>query len=158
MGTEASRTTVAPVVTGQIFGRLRTIKREKLFKHKVYSWLCECECGVRKYVREDNLRNGKIKSCGCGRVDWGADRLLTMWEAKKLDKIAGRGLEGITYEKANERRKARPEVPSEVSPLCLGKIGWDSPVHGREDAENKLDEGAAEQAHGGEASEPPGAS
>ena len=28
-------------------------------------WMCACECGTRKLVFPNNLRDGRSKSCGC---------------------------------------------------------------------------------------------
>lgn len=28
-------------------------------------WQCQCVCSVKKHVREDDLKSGKSKSCGC---------------------------------------------------------------------------------------------
>lgn len=30
-------------------------------------WACTCECGVKKHIRGDHLRQGRVKSCGCKR-------------------------------------------------------------------------------------------
>lgn len=30
-------------------------------------WFCQCVCCVKKHVREDDLKSGKSKSCGCSR-------------------------------------------------------------------------------------------
>lgn len=36
--------------------------KEKL---KGTHWLCVCECGTERTLREDKLRNGSSRSCGC---------------------------------------------------------------------------------------------
>lgn len=55
------------------FGRLTVLKEvsARLYinkkgkeEHQRY-WLCLCDCGVRKEVRQQHLRNGLIVSCGC---------------------------------------------------------------------------------------------
>lgn len=52
-------------LTGQTFGRLKVIKRSenKADRHAV--WECECECGNRTFVAGNDLRLGRINSCGC---------------------------------------------------------------------------------------------
>ena len=53
-------------LTGQKFERLTVIKRS--YPNKDYGkamWLCKCECGIEKIICGCNLRNGRIKSCGC---------------------------------------------------------------------------------------------
>lgn len=52
--------------TGKRFGRWTVIKRAEDRKSKIY-WLCKCDCGKKKEVREENLINGKSKSCGCSK-------------------------------------------------------------------------------------------
>jgi hypothetical protein len=34
-------------------------------KHSKYLWLCSCSCGGETTVRGNDLRQGKILSCGC---------------------------------------------------------------------------------------------
>lgn len=55
-------------IAGQKFGRLTVIKYAYTIK-KIAFWLCKCECGNEKIVRGNDLRRGKIKSCGCFRKD-----------------------------------------------------------------------------------------
>lgn len=56
-------------LVGKKFGKL-TVK-ERYYgddiknKRKKVVWLCECECGNMKPVIVDDLRSGKVQSCGC---------------------------------------------------------------------------------------------
>lgn len=43
------------------FGRLLVTSQSDRPRH----WDCLCACGVVKVVRDDHLRGGKVKSCGC---------------------------------------------------------------------------------------------
>ena len=56
-------------LTGKRFGRLYVIKRDKDFVQesgrKRAAWLCECDCGTIKSVLGDNLKSGKVVTCGC---------------------------------------------------------------------------------------------
>lgn len=47
-------------LTGRVYGLLTAL-------HHVRSgdWLVRCECGVEKVVMGQNLREGRLKSCGC---------------------------------------------------------------------------------------------
>lgn len=45
----------------QKFNRLTVIN----YGNKKGYWLCECDCGSIKEIREDHLRSGATKSCGC---------------------------------------------------------------------------------------------
>lgn len=49
----------------QIFGYLTTIEYKSDIIPKV--WKCKCICGKICYVTPTNLRNEKVKSCGCKR-------------------------------------------------------------------------------------------
>lgn len=49
-------------ITGQKFNRLTAIEYVGKFK-----WLCVCDCGNRHVCYGGDLRQGKVKSCGCLR-------------------------------------------------------------------------------------------
>jgi len=51
-------------LTGQKFGRLTALKRDKTKKKKTY-WICKCICGTTKSIRADSLKDKSIRSCGC---------------------------------------------------------------------------------------------
>lgn len=50
-------------LTGEKFGRLKAIKRERIDNRTYY--YCKCECGNTIRVRADSLTSGNTKSCGC---------------------------------------------------------------------------------------------
>ena len=56
-------------LTGRVFGRLQVIERveNKTLScgRSVHMWMCLCECGNKKIVSGNALRNGHTKSCGC---------------------------------------------------------------------------------------------
>lgn len=53
-------------LTGQRFSKLVVIGRDNSHKGITY-WKCRCDCGEETIVTSQHLRNGKTKSCGCGR-------------------------------------------------------------------------------------------
>lgn len=65
----------SPIALGTIFGRLTVISEapsdEKYKKgdSRFYRVSVKCSCGTTKVVPEFDLRNGKVKSCGCLNVD-----------------------------------------------------------------------------------------
>lgn len=54
----------APVIGGVKFGLLTTV-RLSAQTVKGASWECRCECGRAATIRQDRLRSGKTRSCGC---------------------------------------------------------------------------------------------
>lgn len=52
-------------LTNKKFERLLVLKESGKDKSGAIMWLCKCDCGVEKEVRGNDLRSGKIKSCGC---------------------------------------------------------------------------------------------
>lgn len=56
-------------ITGNRYGRLVAISfdcnKEYKSGRKVRKWLCRCDCGNYKSIPIGDLRNGKVKSCGC---------------------------------------------------------------------------------------------
>lgn len=57
-------------LAGQTFGRLTVQGRVGVDSHGRNSiWLCRCECGTEVRARADHLRSGRMRSCGCLRVE-----------------------------------------------------------------------------------------
>lgn len=55
-------------LSGLKYGRLKVLRlHERRKKHTYY--LCECECGEKKAIRSDRLKNGNTKSCGCLKLE-----------------------------------------------------------------------------------------
>lgn len=52
-------------LTGQRFGRLVVNKIMSKDKNNKIMWLCGCDCGKETVVRGSDLKNGKVRSCGC---------------------------------------------------------------------------------------------
>lgn len=51
-------------LSGRRFGRLAVVSEVPKRKGKRY-WLCKCDCGATKEVRQSNLTSGDTISCGC---------------------------------------------------------------------------------------------
>jgi hypothetical protein len=57
-------------LTNQMFGKIKVIKQVERNKHNQICWLCECSCDnhTQKIYSTNDLRMGKINSCGCEKV------------------------------------------------------------------------------------------
>ena len=66
----------SPVAPGQVFGRLTVISRD-IKRGKIWYWICRCECGTKKAIRSDCLRDGASKSCGCLRHELHLAKITT---------------------------------------------------------------------------------
>lgn len=61
-------------LTGRRFGRISVISLASTRRYpggRAYSklWNCVCDCGTRKQIEGGNLRDGRIVSCGCYRIE-----------------------------------------------------------------------------------------
>jgi len=56
---------------GQTFNRLTVVEEIGRKQKSEVLWLCECECGEKAEATTNQLRAGKVQSCGCLRVDEG---------------------------------------------------------------------------------------
>ena len=56
-------------LTGMKFGKLTVVKKGEPHitsgGRKLVTWICECDCGKIVSASAQNLRSGKVKSCGC---------------------------------------------------------------------------------------------
>jgi hypothetical protein len=55
-------------LAGSRFGRLIVLSAV-LDKGRHSVWLCECDCGATRNIREDSLDTGNTRSCGCLQKD-----------------------------------------------------------------------------------------
>ena len=73
-------------LTNNIFGKLHPITLEGINKYRQAVWLCQCECGNFKIARAIDLKNGKIKSCGCLKQkseQISYKKLYAVWQSMK---------------------------------------------------------------------------
>lgn len=52
-------------LVGQRYGRLVVLRRAPNGRIRGARWWCQCDCGIEKIARANNLKNGATKSCGC---------------------------------------------------------------------------------------------
>ncbi|MGJ0738945.1 hypothetical protein [Enterococcus casseliflavus] len=52
-------------LTGRRFGRLTVIEDSGARSHQGVFWLCRCDCGSNSKVSTNNLKGGRVESCGC---------------------------------------------------------------------------------------------
>lgn len=52
-------------ITGQRFGMLTAIKSIGKTKYGNYQWLFKCDCGNEHVASAGDVKNGRVKSCGC---------------------------------------------------------------------------------------------
>lgn len=72
-------------LTGQVFTFLTVIDRAP--NHGSHAmWNCKCKCGARRVVRGSDLRNEKIKSCGC----YSTSKLKEVATTHGLSKVNGK--------------------------------------------------------------------
>lgn len=67
------------IFAGDKFERLTVVGRyyEEGMSKKNAHWLLECECGNKTVASTPNLKNGKVKSCGCLVKELNGDHLRT---------------------------------------------------------------------------------
>ena len=79
-----------PIRIGDKFGE-RTVLKAYSSKNKYGSWqsLCRCSCGIEKEVSNNNLINGKTKSCGHAIVEKLRKRAYAKSDKKLIGKTFG---------------------------------------------------------------------
>jgi len=56
-------------LTGQRFGRLIVISRGENTKTGQTTWVCKCDCGKNITPQAANIKNNRVRSCGCIRKE-----------------------------------------------------------------------------------------
>lgn len=81
-------------LTGQKFGRLTAIRFERVDIHGKRMWLFICDCGGNSVTVGSQVKNGKVRSCGCLRNE--AAKQNAIAGANKIAKARTKhGLHGI---------------------------------------------------------------
>jgi len=57
-------------LSGQRFGYLVVISRSPDARDGRHRWVCLCDCGAKKTIRGDALKNNRTKSCGCQKTSY----------------------------------------------------------------------------------------
>lgn len=75
---------------GKKYGKLIVLKLDKEKSKKRKYYVCQCECGNIISVRDDSLKSGNTKSCGClskeyneSRTQYTKEKLYHVWAGMK---------------------------------------------------------------------------
>ena len=106
-------------LSGQKFGRLSIVSKTEKRSYGSVVWICRCDCGKIKEVRQNKLKSGETKSCGC----------LNIETAKKLGESSAFNLLGQTFNRLTviapvEKRKKNGAIMW----TCLCRCGKKSTV------------------------------
>ena len=72
-------------IIGQRFGRLIVVSFVgKINKSQRNYWRCKCDCGKRVTASGDNLKKGRVASCGCLRREVIKTRSITHGESDRV--------------------------------------------------------------------------
>lgn len=102
-------------LTGQRFGRLTAIERDRTTKSRKPAWNCRCDCGNEITVYGVYLRNGSTKSCGCLSIDLLKERSKTHGMSKS--RLYGIWA-GIKSRCKNPQRKKFPDYGGRGIKVC----------------------------------------
>ena len=78
-------------IAGQVFGKLKVIKRVENDKHGSAVWECVCDCGNTAFINGSKIRRGATKSCGCLQKE-----KATELGRKRFKNISGIVVNGLT--------------------------------------------------------------
>jgi hypothetical protein len=81
-------------LTGQAFGRLVVVSEigSSFGRGAVRRWLCRCDCGSEKVIRQAELTTGRTRSCTCLRREVSSARAKTHGRSKTPEYRAWRGM------------------------------------------------------------------
>lgn len=93
---------------GQKFGKLTVIERVINSDYKGHQtlWKCQCECGNTTIVGKDDLKQQKVKSCGCLRKQIAAKQLSEISSNNFINEVGNRyGKLIVLYKVENNNKK-----------------------------------------------------
>lgn len=69
---------------GKSFGQLLVLSVYEPSRGKVQlEWWCKCYCGKTTVKKGQSLRDGRVKTCGCGKLELENQRLKKLKELHK---------------------------------------------------------------------------
>lgn len=74
-------------ITGQKFGKLTALYKLPRKKKGALDWHCKCDCGNECNVNGNNLRSGKIQSCGCINYSIGENNIEKILKENRFEYI-----------------------------------------------------------------------
>lgn len=110
-------------LTGQTFNRLTVIKKDQTKVGGNAHWICKCECGNITSVKAYDLKNGRVKSCGCFRNEQVRAAIGNNLKGKRFGKLVVKEQVGSIREQSGTLRTAW---------LCLCDCGNEVVVKTRE--------------------------
>jgi len=87
-------------ITNKRFGKLTALYATDERKNGSVVWKCLCDCGNYMHVRLDQLKGGKVQSCGCSRKEVG-ERMTINLIGQRFGKL-------VVLEKTEQRKNNSP--------------------------------------------------
>lgn len=83
------------------FGRLKVLSKDGVDNHRRIMYRCECECGNVTRVSGTRLRNNRVKSCGCYRLEKLKEKCVTHGKTKSSEYITFINMKARCYNKSH---------------------------------------------------------
>ena len=95
-------------LTGQIFGKLKVIKRASSQCNHA-TWYCKCNCGNPDLIEvaANHLKSGAIKSCGCISNSYGEDKIQELLSQNNIPYIREKIFENCIMSQAKTAKPCR---------------------------------------------------
>lgn len=140
-------------LTGKKIGRLKVIKKTDMRQNRNIVWECVCECGTKTLVTTPNLNSGRIKSCGCLKLDkWNEkNSRIGFYDGTRICSLAAKtrkdntsGYKGISWNK--NAQKWQVEIKIRGEKIYLGRYdNKENAIKARKEAEEKYFEPVIEE-------------
>ena len=91
-------------LVNQKYGNLTVIQRGEN-KYGRTAWICECNCGNKCHITGNDLRTGKVTSCGCQKI-----KRITELGKQHFKDITGQRYGLLTVIEPTEKRATKGEI------------------------------------------------
>lgn len=87
---------------GNRYGKLLVLKRDESTESKNVRWICQCDCGNKKSILADSLRDGLTSSCGCLRKEIAEKHMSKLSANNYVDEVGNKYGRLLVISKSNE--------------------------------------------------------